>query len=62
MNVQANIRVWAFWAGALGLVLAWSRMKAGDTAEHVWIEFVTQTVGFAAIGALAAYVKNRLAK
>lgn len=62
MNTQASIRVWAFWAGALGLVLAWSRLKAGDTPEHVWIEIITQTAGFAVLGALAAYVKNRLAK
>jgi hypothetical protein len=60
MQGQSSVRLWAFCAGLLGLVMAWSRLKPSDSATHVWIELATQAGGFAAFGALLAYIKNRL--
>jgi hypothetical protein len=54
MREQSSVRLWAFSAGVLGLVSAWSRLRPEDSAAHVWIELVTQAGGFAAFGALMA--------
>ena len=58
MQGSSSIRSWAFWAGVIGLVTAWSRVKPGDSTAHVWIELVTQAGGFAAFGALLAYSRT----
>jgi hypothetical protein len=60
MQGRSNVWLWAFWAGVLGLVMAWSRLKPSDSAAYVWVELATQAGGWAAFGALLAYVKNRL--
>jgi hypothetical protein len=60
MQERSSIRLWAFWAGVLGLVTGWSRLKIDDSAAHVWIELLTQAGGSAAFGALLAYIKNRI--
>jgi hypothetical protein len=60
MHKRSSVRSWAFWAGTLGLLLAWGRLKPSDNVAHVWIELATQAGGFAAFGALLAYIKNRV--
>jgi hypothetical protein len=60
MRGRSSVRLWAFWAGVIGLVSAWNLLKPGDSVTHVWIELITQAGGFAALGALLAYIKNRI--
>lgn len=56
-------RVWAFWAGILGLVAAWGRLEpwVGDGIRTNLIELIAQAAGFALIGAVLAYIRNRIA-
>jgi hypothetical protein len=60
MQGRSSVRLWAFWAGVIGLVAAWGRLKPSDSATYVWIELATQAGGAAAFGALLAYIKNQL--
>jgi len=60
MQKRSSVRLWAFCAGVLGLVMAWNSLKPTDSAAHVWIELAAQAGGWAAFGALLAYIKNRL--
>jgi hypothetical protein len=58
MRGRSSVRKWAFYAGMIGLVTAWSHLKPNDTVAHVWIELIVQAGGFAGLGALLAYIKN----
>jgi hypothetical protein len=60
---QANLRIWAFCGGLIGLLAAWGRLTlpwTGDGIRINSIELVVQCVGFALIAAFLAYMRNRL--
>lgn len=72
MKKRSNARKWAFWAGVIGLVIAWnSFLRAGpDSCRfvrqswdvllcHEWTEMVITPAVFAGLGALAAWARNR---
>jgi hypothetical protein len=62
---QSDVRLWAFYGGLLGLLLAWSRLKMpwiGDGIRINSIELITQTAGFAFVAAVLAYIRDRIGK
>lgn len=61
LREKSNVRVWAFWGGTLGLLLAWSQIKlpwVGDGIRVNLIHIIVQVAGFAFFAAIAAYIRN----
>jgi hypothetical protein len=61
MNGKSNPRTWAFWGGLLGLLTTLGHLKSGDGILINSIELIIQAGGFAVIGAVLAYIRNRIA-
>jgi hypothetical protein len=61
---KTSMRVWAFWAGVIGLLSTWGRLGPwiGDGIRNNVIELAVQIGGFAIIGAILAYIRNRIAR
>jgi hypothetical protein len=60
---HADVRIWGFCGGLIGLLLAWEHLKMpwiGDGIRINSIELITEVGGFAAIGAILAYFRNRM--
>ena len=60
---HTDVRIWAFCGGLIGLLLAWEHLKMpwiGDGIHINSIELITEAGGFAGIGAILAYFRNRM--
>jgi hypothetical protein len=62
---QSSVRVWAFWGGMLGAVLTYTHHTDhigddGAATLAVWIGAIAEIIAWAGLGALLAYIRNRM--